>query len=123
MIKSCKSFGAVIVIGLLLAGCYTDFGPVAIEPTPVPPPSAGFVLELGDRVTVTVYEETNLSGVYDVNPAGNLDLPLIGAVKAAGRTPPELERIIAERYKSGKFLDAPKVTVTVVEYRPIYVFG
>jgi protein involved in polysaccharide export with SLBB domain len=123
MIKNCISVGAVIVVGLLLAGCYTDFGPVAGEPDPIPPPSLGSSLQLGDRITVTVYDEPNLTGVYDVNPAGNLDLPLIGAVKAVGRTPAELERTITDRYKGGKFLEEPKVTIAVVEYRPVYIFG
>jgi polysaccharide export outer membrane protein len=41
-------------------------------------------------------------------------------VRAVGRTPSELARIIAARYSRGKFLQEPQVTVTVVEYRPIY---
>ena len=115
--------GSDSLVGLLLAGCYTDFGPVASEPDPIPPPAVGSFLQLGDRVTVTVYGETDLTGVYDVNANGNLDLPLIGSVKAVGRTPTELKRIIADRYKRGKFLDDPKVTVAVVQYRPVYIFG
>jgi protein involved in polysaccharide export with SLBB domain len=123
MISRCLSLGAVVLIGLLLGGCYTDFGPVAASPDPLPPPSVASHLQLGDRVTVTVYDEPNLSGVFDVNPGGNLDLPLLGAVKAAGHTPTDLEHAIADRYKRGKFLEEPKVTISVVEYRPIYIFG
>jgi protein involved in polysaccharide export with SLBB domain len=117
------SWCAVIAIGLLLAGCYTDYGPVAVEQDPLAAPAEASFLQLGDRVTVTVYGEPNLSGVFDVNPNGNLDLPLIGAVRAVGHTPPELARIIADRYKRGKFLEQPQVTLAVVDYRPVYVFG
>jgi len=124
MIKKCVSLGTIlVVVGLVLAGCYTDFGPVAREPSPIPPPSAGSFLQLGDRITVTVYGETELTGVYQVDPNGNLNLPLIGAVKGVGHTPAELERIIADRYKAGKFLDQPKITIAVVEYTPIYLYG
>jgi polysaccharide export outer membrane protein len=123
MINRCMSLGAIIAFGLLVAGCYTDFGPVTHEPAPIAPPAAAYVLQLGDRVTVTVYNEPNLSGVYDVNPAGNLDLPLIGAVEAVGRTPAEVGHTLEARYKRGKFLEEPHATVAVVEYRPIYVFG
>jgi protein involved in polysaccharide export with SLBB domain len=123
MINRYLSLAAAVAIGLLLGGCYTDFGPVAAEPTPPPPPSGASFLQLGDRATITVYDEPNLSGVYDVTPSGNFNLPLIGAVKAVGHTPAELERIIASRYRAGKFLDEPKVTVAVVDYRPVYVFG
>lgn len=123
MIKRWIAFGIVIALGLTLAGCYTDYGPVAAAPDPIPAPAAVSFLQLGDRVTVTVYGETELTGVYEVTPNGSLDLPLIGTVKAVGRTPIELERSIADRYKNGKFLDQPKVTVAVVEYRPVYIFG
>jgi polysaccharide biosynthesis/export protein len=123
MINRSVSLGAICAIGLLLAGCYTDYGPVAGEPAPIPPPVAGGFLQLGDRVTVTVYDEPNLSGVFDVNPAGNLDMPLIGPVTAVGRTPTELAHAIADRYKRGKFLEEPKVNIAVVAYRPVYIFG
>jgi protein involved in polysaccharide export with SLBB domain len=123
MMKNYVSLGVVVAIGLLLAGCYTDYGPVAAVPDPIPPPAAASFLHLGDRVTVNVYDEPNLTGVYDVTPTGTLDLPLIGAVRAVGRTPRELERTITERYKSGKFLTEPEVTVSVVSYEPVYLFG
>ena len=42
-------------------------------------------------------------------------MPLIGQVKAVGRTHPELEADIADRYARGHFLQEPKVTVAVVD--------
>jgi polysaccharide export outer membrane protein len=122
MINKCVTLG-VIAIGLLLAGCYTDFGPVVGEPAPLPPPAAAATLQLGDRVTVTIYDEPNLTGVYDVTPGGSLDLPLIGNVRAVGRTPSELEREIASLYIRGKYLQEAKVTIAVVSYQPFYIFG
>jgi protein involved in polysaccharide export with SLBB domain len=123
MINRFVSLGTILVIGLLLAGCYRDFGPVVAEPQPLPPPLTATTFQVGDRVTVTVYGEPNLTGVYDITPAGAVNLPLIGNVKAVGRTPTELQREIADRYSRGKFLQEPNVTVAVVEYRPIYIFG
>ena len=123
MINRFVSLGAILVIGLLLAGCYRDFGPVVAEPQPLPPPLTATHFQVGDRLTVTVYDEPNLTGVYDVTPSGVVNLPLIGDVKAVGRTTAELQREIADRYSRGKFLQEPKVTVAVVEYRPIYIFG
>ena len=123
MFRKWISFSTVIVLGLFLAGCYADYGPVAVEPAPIVPQAEAAPLQLGDRVSVTVYGEPNLTGVYDVNPAGYLDLPLIGSVRADGLTPRALEGIIASRYKGGKFLDDPKVTLAVIEYRPVYIIG
>lgn len=114
---------AVIAIGLLVAGCYTDFGPVVAQPAPLPATIVTTHFQVGDRATVTIYDEPNLSGVYDVTPAGVMVLPLIGAVRAVGKTRTELEQEIADRYSRGKFLQEPKVTVDVIEYRPVYIFG
>lgn len=123
IIKRLAALASVAVIGLTLAGCYRDFGPVAAEPEPLPPPISNTRFQLGDRLTVTVYDEPNLTGVYDITPAGFIEMPLIGPVKAIGRTHTELEKEIADRYSNGHFLQEPKVTVVVVEYRPFYIFG
>jgi protein involved in polysaccharide export with SLBB domain len=123
MFNRIVSLGAILGIGLMLAGCYRDFGPVVAEPQPLPPPLTATHIQTGDRLTLSVYDEPNLTGVYDVTPAGVINLPLIGAVRAVGKTTAELQREIADLYKAGKFLQEPKVTIAVVEYRPIYIFG
>jgi polysaccharide export outer membrane protein len=123
MINRCVCLAAIIAIGLLLAGCYTDFGPVIVDPTPIPVTTVTPHFQVGDRMTITVYDEPNLTAVYDVNPSGVVVLPLIGAVTAVGRTRAELEREITNRYRDGKFIDDPKVTVDVVQFQPIYIFG
>jgi protein involved in polysaccharide export with SLBB domain len=123
MINRCVSLVAIIASGLLLAGCYTDYGPVVAAPPPIPIATVTTHFQVGDRVTVTIYDEPNLSGVYDVNPSGVMVLPLVGAVRAVGLTRAELEREITERYSRGKFLEDPQVTLDVVQFRPIYIFG
>lgn len=123
MIQKLVSLGAVFALGLLVSGCYRAFGPVAAEPEPPPSSLVQTRLQPGDRLTVTVYNEPLLTGVYDVTPAGTIVMPLIGSVRAVGRTPDELSREVSARYLRGKYLQEPQVTITVVEYRPIYVFG
>jgi polysaccharide export outer membrane protein len=112
---------AVFLIGLAVAGCRTDFGPVVMEPDPIPPPAIATVLQPGNRIKLTVYGEPNLSGFYDISPSGSVSLPLAGTMRAAGRTRAELEREITRRY--GDKLQEPQVTVEVVEFRPFYVMG
>lgn len=69
----------------------------------------------GDTLKVSVFQVPDLS--FDsivVDTAGNLQLPLIGSVRAAGLTPVEItsevERLLAQRY-----LRDPQVSITVVE--------
>jgi polysaccharide export outer membrane protein len=69
------------------------------------------------------HAETIRNLVLTATPTGTIVMPLIGSVRAVGRTPSELGRIIAARYSRGKFLQEPQVTVAVVEYRPVYLFG
>jgi protein involved in polysaccharide export with SLBB domain len=116
------SWAAVLLIGFQVAGCYTDFGPVMVPIDPVPIAYTSTALHVGDRIKVTVYGEENLNGVYDVNPAGNVALPLAGSVRAAGRTTTELQREITRLYKS-EYLQSPKVTVDIAILRPFFVMG
>jgi protein involved in polysaccharide export with SLBB domain len=122
VMKTFFNCGAILALGLQLAGCYTDYGPVLADPVPPIPASAATRLQAGDKVKVTVYGEENLTGIYDINPAGYIEMPLAGATRAAGRTPPELARAIENRY-SPRYLQDPKVTVEIVTLRPFYIFG
>jgi protein involved in polysaccharide export with SLBB domain len=115
----------IILAGLQLAGCYTDYGPVEVETRPVSLSAAGVATHLraGDRLKITVYGEEQLTGEYDINPAGYVSMPLIGSIRAAGRAQAEFGRDIAAGYRSGGFLQDPKVTVAVIQFRPFYVLG
>jgi polysaccharide export outer membrane protein len=124
MVGRCWGWIAIVAIGLQVAGCYTDYGPVATEPQPLLHPSGvANLLQPGDTLKVVIYGEEALTGTYVINPAGYLTMPLVGQLKAAGLAKFELEREIASRYGQGKFLQEPKVTVDVTSYRPIYVLG
>jgi polysaccharide export outer membrane protein len=114
--------GAVLAIGLALGGCYTDFGPVVVEPQSTNATSLAVRVQAGDRIKMTIYGEDNLTGFYDIDPAGRLSLPLVGQIRAAGHTTAELEHEILGKYK-GAYLQDPKVTVDIVEFRPFYIMG
>jgi protein involved in polysaccharide export with SLBB domain len=117
------SWMAAVVIGLQVAGCYTDYGPVVVPLDPVAATSyASTAVQVGDRIKVTVYGEDNLNGVYDVDAAGNVSLPLAGTISAAGHSKRDLEREVTRRYRSD-FLQDPKVTIDIATSRPFYVMG
>jgi protein involved in polysaccharide export with SLBB domain len=120
-----KSFrwGAVLLIGLQVGGCITDYGPVAIDSVPISPLAVGAILQTGNELKIIVFGEDALSGIYQISPNGTIAMPLIGSIPAAGRTRAEVERAITEAYTRGKFLQEPKITVSVVSYRPFYILG
>jgi polysaccharide export outer membrane protein len=99
-----------VLAGLQLAGCFTDYGPIEVQTRPVSLSGTGVATHLraGDRIKINVYGEDALTGDYDISPSGYVTMPLIGAIRAAGRTQAELGRDIANKYRSGGLLQDPK---------------
>ena len=83
---------------------------------------ADYHLGVGDKIHVTVYDEADLSGDFQVDATGAVRLPLVGQLKAGGLTAHQLEGEIASALAQG-YLDDPKVAVEVSDYRPFYVVG
>lgn len=66
-----------------------------------------------DMIDVTVFQEPDLSAKgLQVDAGGNLALPLIGTLSAAGKTAGELSKKIADRL-GARFLEDPQVSVVV----------
>jgi len=123
MINKFLRWSIILMIGLPLGGCFTDFGPVVSDSPPVAPHSIAARLQAGDQLKIIVYGEDALSGVYQISPAGTISMPLVGSVVAAGRTANEVQRAVTNAYANGKFLQEPKITISVASYAPFYVFG
>jgi polysaccharide biosynthesis/export protein len=70
-----------------------------------------FRLGPSDVLHVTVWHNIDLSGDAIVRPDGTISLPLIGDLRAAGRTTAELRAEIAQRLKA--FIKDEAATVTV----------
>jgi len=114
----CISIGIVrrIVIALAL---------FALVPSPHAASAAdapAYKLGTGDKVRVTVFNEKDLSGDFDVNDQGIIALPLIGQVPVRGKSLSEVESTIAARYGKDYLID-PKVNVEVLNYRPFFILG
>jgi polysaccharide export outer membrane protein len=76
----------------------------------------------GDKLHVQVLGADDLSGDFLVGDNGAVSSPLIGDVKAAGLTRSELERDMEKQLAHG-YLKNPKVSVTILAYRPFYIYG
>jgi protein involved in polysaccharide export with SLBB domain len=123
MTKWSFSWAAVLALVLQLGGCIQDYGPVVTDTVPAPQYAMGSRLQSGDDLKIIVFGEDALSGIYEISPQGTISMPLIGAIPAAGRTRAEVEHAVTHAYASGKFLQEPKITVSVVTFRPFYIFG
>jgi len=83
---------------------------------------AEYALGSGDKLRVTVFGESDLSGEFVVDDAGFVRLPLIGEIVAKGRTVHQLEDDIAAKL-GAKYMKDPRVSIEVLTYRPFYIIG
>ena len=87
----------------LLAGCAGRGGDLPLQSASslgrdrATPVDATYQLGVGDQIALTIYGETDLSRNYAINPNGAIDVPLIGTVKAQGRTIGDVSGEIATR--------------------------
>jgi polysaccharide export outer membrane protein len=106
-----------------LSAAPASYGATVQQPVPVDAGSAtAYQLGAGDKVKVNVFGEPDLSGEFLVGDNGRVDLPLIGAVQARGQTVTQFQNAVVARY-SGGYLKDPKVSVSVLNYRPFFIQG
>jgi polysaccharide export outer membrane protein len=106
------------------------YGPSPVMPAPLPVAMAvplegatsAYALDSGDRLRVVVFGQDGLTNSYGVDAAGNITLPLIGPVRARGRTTTQVSASLVARLRQG-FLREPHVAVEVEAYRPFFILG
>src|ERR1700692_1672077 len=86
------------------------------------PTDSNYRLGPGDRVTIKVFGEEDLSMDVRLNDTGRLNYPFLGELVVQGLTVAELEQLITRGLK-GSYLRDPTVTVLIAEYRPFFVNG
>ncbi|HBK46220.1 MAG TPA: polysaccharide biosynthesis protein GumB [Xanthomonadaceae bacterium] len=103
---------------MLLGAC--SAGPRMAKELPQPDPlmlstvQPEYRLYPGDLLLVKVFQVDDLERQVRVDNDGHITLPLIGEVEASGVGVAELEKQVAERYRSG-YLQDPQVSIFVQE--------
>lgn len=75
------------------------------------------VIGPGDTVRISAYRYPDLTTEARLSDQGKLNVPLVGEMSLKGMTPDEAAKRIADRLKSGKYINDPQITVTVVQAR------
>ena len=76
----------------------------------------------GDRISITMFDQPDISGSYLVEPTGAVTLPLVGAIRAAELTPQELQGELVKRFGEG-FFKNPAINVRLTDLRPVTIVG
>jgi polysaccharide export outer membrane protein len=117
-----------VLAGLLLSasGCAAKTGPFVWVDQYVDPNAAGvaashdgYVIGVGDVISVYVWEQDKLSTKIRVRTDGRISMPIINDVDVAGKTPTDVARDLETRLKG--YVLHPKVNVVVEESKPLGV--
>ena len=90
---------------------------------PAPAEAGPYKIGSDDTLDVLVWKQGQLSGRLRVGSDGNITLPLVGRVQAAGLTTDQLQADLAKRLAT--YVHDPQVTVRVFDpaSRVVYVLG
>jgi len=82
-----------------------------------------YLVQAGDRLQISVWNETDLQREVLVTPGGGVSFPLAGEFVAVGKSVVDLRQEITERLR--RYIAEPVVTVAVSEIlgNKIYVLG
>lgn len=105
----------------LAAGAQQTAAPTAAAPVPnsapvAAAPAESLLIGPGDLLRISVLRESELDQRVRVLDSGEITLALVGNLPVQGLTPAEAAARIAARYRDGKFLLHPEVSVFVEEY-------
>ena len=77
----------------------------------------------GDEIRVITYGSQDLTAQFHVSDDGNIAMPLLGNVHAAGLTPNQLSAEISQQLVKKQLVVNPSVSVEILTYRPIFILG
>jgi polysaccharide export outer membrane protein len=89
---------------------------------PTAPGVTDYVVGPQDVLTITSYDQADMSGRFTVEADGTFTYPLVGRVKAGGLTLRAVEAQVKRQLVDGGFFKKPEITVAVEQYRSQKVF-
>jgi polysaccharide export outer membrane protein len=92
-------------------------------PTPASQAGPTYVIGPDDTLYISVWKEPDLTETLPVRADGNISMPLLNDVQAAGLTPMQLGAALTDKLK--KYVSDPHVTIVVTQMNSqrVYVTG
>ncbi|MBT8582834.1 polysaccharide export protein EpsE [Polynucleobacter paneuropaeus] len=76
-----------------------------------------YLLSSGDEIKINVFQNPDLYLETSITAEGVFNFPLIGQVRALGKSIPDVEKIIEKSLKNGNFIKNPNVSITLGEIK------
>jgi polysaccharide export outer membrane protein len=84
--------------------------------------ASGYRVGSGDKLSIRVAGETDLTGEFPVDASGAISLPYVQTITVAGLSTPQIEKMLTQRLRAG-YLRDPQVSVQVTTLRPFFIMG
>jgi polysaccharide export outer membrane protein len=100
----------------------TNTTPTALippRPAAILPTDTEYTLGPGDRLRMDALQVEGLSGEYQVLVDGTVGFPLIGTINVNGKTIPQVNKLLIEKYS--KYIKRPTITVILTTPRPLNI--
>lgn len=94
----------------------TSASQASAQPALTTATAPAYVITNTDRLRVAIFQEDDLSTIVRVDAQGRVNLPLVGELTVSGQNIVQAQQTIESAYREGRFLRAPKVTLSVEEY-------
>jgi len=91
--------------------------------TPAAGPSvdnSSYILGPEDQISVSMWEEPSFSGSYIIRPDGMISMPLIGEIRAAGRTPLQLQDDVNKA--ASTLIRTPRSTINLLQSNSKHIY-
>ncbi len=89
------------------------------RPAAILPTDTEYTLGPGDRLRMDALQVEGLSGEYQVLVDGTVGFPLIGTLNVNGKTIPQVNALLMEKYS--KYIKRPTITVILTAPRPLNI--
>jgi polysaccharide export outer membrane protein len=119
ILRACRAVCA-LATACVLASASVALG--AQDAAKAPPSFTDYVVGAQDVLTITSYDQADLSGKFAIEADGTFTFPMIGRVRAGGLTLRSLEGAIKKQLTDGGYFRNPQITVSVETYKSQRVF-
>jgi polysaccharide export outer membrane protein len=85
-------------------------------------PATDYVVGAQDMLTITSYDQADLSGKFTVEADGTFTYPLIGRVTAGSLTLRQIEAEVKKQLKDEGYFNNPQITVSMEQYKSQKIF-
>lgn len=109
----------LLTAALTTLGCGTTGPYVWVQDLPAQQAADGYVIAVGDVLSVRVFGQDNMSTRSRVRSDGKIAVPFIGEVDVRGKSPAAVSADLETRFKH--YVVSASVTITVEETQPASV--